>query len=93
MAYNKYQNIPIDKFIYRYDDSDEIMKSMNISDESIAEVISQVISSEEVLESTESFKIPHEEEIKKLIQKLREENEQIKKDMEILENSSPIIEK
>ena len=41
MAYNKYQNIPIDKFIYRYDDSDEIMKSMNISDESIAEVISE----------------------------------------------------
>ena len=87
MAYNKYQNIPIDKFIYRYDDSDEIMKSMNISDESIATVISHVIS-EDIIES-----IPHEEEIKKLIQKLREENEQIKKDSEILENSSPIIEK
>lgn len=88
MAYNKYQNIPIDKFIYRYDDAEEVMKSMNISDESIATVISHVISEEEKLES-----IPHEEEIKKLIQKLREENEQIKKDSEVLENSSPIIEK
>jgi hypothetical protein len=87
MAYNKYQNIPIDKFIYRYDDAEEVMKSMNISDESIATVISHVIS-EDKIES-----IPHEEEIKKLIEKLREENEQIKKSMEILENSSPIIEK
>ena len=79
MAYNNYQEIPINKFIYRYDDPEDIMKSMKIQDQDVAEVISTVSQEDEA----------NNEEIKNLINKLRIQNEEIENDMEVLENISP----
>ena len=81
MSYNNYQNIPIEKFIYIYDDPENVMESMNIQDVSIAEVISEDMKA-----------ISNEDSIKQLISKLRNENDEVKNDLSILENVSEVRE-
>lgn len=81
MSYNNYQNIPIEKFIYIYDDPENVMESMNIQDVSIAQVISEDMKA-----------ISNEDSIKQLISKLRNENDEVKNDLSILENVSEVRE-
>ena len=73
MADKHYQNIPIEKFIYKYDDPESIMKSMKLKDEEIAEIIS--VSTEEDREIEQE-----------LINKLRSKTLDIEEDLKYLEN-------
>ena len=73
MTDKNYQNIPIEKFIYKYDDPESIMKSMKLKDEEIAEIIS--VSTEEDREIEQE-----------LINKLRSKTLDIEEDLKYLEN-------
>ena len=70
----KYQDIPITKFIYRYDDADSVMSTLKIKDEEIAEVI------------VESCKEDEDKDISALIEKLKEKKSEIEMDLDFLEN-------
>ena len=73
MTDKHYQNIPIEKFIYKYDDAESIMKNLKIKDEEIAEIIS--ITNDE-----------NKEEEQQLINKLRSKTLDTETDLKYLEN-------
>lgn len=80
MCDKRYQNIPIEKFIYKYDDPEEVMKTLKITDESLGEVIAITAKDEEVNEN--------DIEVQELIEKLRHKDLDIELDLEYLENIS-----
>ena len=73
MTDKHYQYIPIEKFIYKYDDAESIMKNLKIKDEEIAEIIS--ITNDE-----------NKEEEQQLINKLRSKTLDTETDLKYLEN-------
>ena len=74
MCDKHYQDIPITKFIYRYDDTESVMQTLKIKDEDIAEIIVEANREEE------------DKNLSALIEKLHAKKVEIETDLDILEN-------
>ena len=78
---NKFE-VPTDKFLSEtltFHQTQNVMKNLRINDESIAKAISL------------NIKEPNDDEVYEFINSIRVEDEIIKNDLEILENTSDII--